>query len=181
MRLRRAESVLPSWFALSALRGTSESWQSSTSDFVPFASGDASVTNGVLGLFDTSQVTNGTYTLRLTALNLGGNSASTSINVVVEGGAKLGQFAVSFTDKSLSIGAFPLQVMRNYDSRNRGVQGDFGYGWGLGLSEAFLTENRVIGESWTQQSSGGFIPTYSLFESQTHVVTVKLEDAQTKD
>ncbi len=148
-----------------------------TGDYVEFASGGAPVTGGLLGKFDPTMVEDGIYSIRLTARNLGGQTALTSIVVEADGGTIVGPFTLSFQDKVLLLGSFPLTVTRTYDSRNK-VKDDFGIGWRLMLSGPKLTQNIVLGTEWEQLRTGGFIPTYYLQETDEHVVTITFDDNQ---
>ena len=152
-----------------------------STDYTVFASGDLEREDSVLGTLDPTMLSNGFYDIRLWAQDLNGLSSTVNVVVSVTGDLKLGQFAVSYKDKSLNIGRFPLDVTRSYDSRNRSVKGDFGYGWAISLSDVELIENRSPGQSWTMDSASGFIPVYYLSPTRPHTVTVKFaEDSEEK-
>jgi hypothetical protein len=61
-----------------------------TDDFRLVAQGNTTVTNGVLGKFDPSLLENDTYTLRLTAEDVGGNISVVEETLSVAGELKLG-------------------------------------------------------------------------------------------
>ena len=152
-----------------------------SSDYTIFASGDREKENDILGSLDPTLLNNGFYDIRLWAEDLNGRTSTANVVVSITGDLKLGQFAVSYKDKALNIGRFPLDVTRAYDSRNRSVKGDFGYGWSISLSDVELIENRSPGQSWSMQSAGGFFPTYYLTPTRPHTVTVKFaEDSEEK-
>ncbi len=144
-----------------------------TNNFTPFVTGNSEVIDGVLGTFDTSMLENGFYVIQLSAEDVNGLSSYTSVVISVAGDLKLGQFAVSFQDKKLNVGLFPITVTRNYDSRKRTESGDFGFGWNVSLTDAKLSQNRIIGFSWQVQSQGGFITQYALVPTRPHTVSIK--------
>ena len=149
--------------------------QQGTDQFVEFAAGTSPVTNNVLGSFDPTALPNGIYTIRLTALSLAGNQAVASRVLQVAGTRKVGLFTISFRDKVIPIGNFPLTVSRSYDSRDK-TQGDFGIGWKLKLADAKLEEKAIIGADWQQSASGGWFPTYSVMPTKSHTVTITFGD-----
>ncbi len=144
-----------------------------SSSFTEFVSGNQEVINGDLGTFDASMLENGFYQIQLSATDVNGRTSFTSVVVSVAGELKLGQFTVSFQDKNLNIGMLPLTVTRSYDSRNRSTVGDFGHGWEVSFNDVKVTQNRIIGVSWTTQNQGGFIPQVALVPVRPHTVSVK--------
>jgi RHS repeat-associated protein len=146
-----------------------------TGAFTAFASGKTPVIRGVLGKLDPSLVLNGMYEIELTATDFQGQSVSTSIDVVVEGNLKVGNFTLSFTDLEVPVAGLPIQVVRTYDSRDKRV-GDFGVGWTLSLSNVRLQEDGPVGESWQGTRSSGLIPTYCIRPTREHLVIVTLPD-----
>lgn len=95
----------------------------------PIATGTGPVTDAALGLFDTSLLRNGVYILDLTAQDSLARSATATRVVVVEGGAKPGEFGFSVQDLVVNIAGIPLSITRSYSTLNRERSGDFGYGW----------------------------------------------------
>ena len=63
-----------------------------TEDFTEVFSGTEPVTDGVLGTFDSSLLQNDSYTVRLTAEDLGGNVVSVDETVSVAGRSQAGEF-----------------------------------------------------------------------------------------
>ncbi|NEQ95699.1 MAG: hypothetical protein F6K30_03040 [Cyanothece sp. SIO2G6] len=124
----------------------------------PFAGGTATVlaegtneiTEGVLGEFDGTLLRNDSYILELTATDAGGNTASTSTVVDVEGDLKIGNYTLSFVDLSIPLTGIPIVVSRTYDTLNANVSDDFGYGWSMGLRDTDLTDN--VGKSGLEDS-----------------------------
>ena len=101
---------------------------------VEIATGTAPV-DGVLGRFDPSSLANGTYTLRLYAIDKNGLESSLEHEVYVTGDLKLGNFTLSFTDLSIPVSGIPITVTRTYDSLNADSRDDLGYGWRLELRD----------------------------------------------
>jgi Putative Ig domain len=66
-------------------------------DFKEVFRGTSNVTNGVLGKFDPTNLSNDSYILRLTAYDTSGKASSIEQEVTVEGELKLGNFRLSFT------------------------------------------------------------------------------------
>jgi RHS repeat-associated protein/uncharacterized repeat protein (TIGR01451 family) len=140
--------------------------------FTTFATGSGPV-NGPLGTFDPTLLLNGTYVIRLTTLN-GSFQASTSVIVNVTRNVKVGVFTVSFNDLTVPVAGIPIQVIRTYDSRDKG-QGDFGVGWRLSLADVRLQKSRNLGLGWQESVtlSGPFqIPTYCLDSTTSKIVTI---------
>lgn len=83
---------------------------------------------------------NGLYNIRLTVYSEK-KSVSLENIISVEGNMKIGNFSMSFQDMDFNISGLPLTVIRTYDSRNRGTNGDFGYGWDMSTAGLTLTES----------------------------------------
>lgn len=145
------------------------------STFTRIASGTAPVINGVLGTFDPTMLLNDLYTVRLTVFTISGVSVSTSVSYAVEGGPKIGNFTLSFTDLSVPVSGLPITVIRNYDSRDKKV-GDFGVGWTLELRQGSYRNNRKPGLGWEIES--GFLPCQQVREKLSHSTVVRLSDAE---
>jgi choice-of-anchor A domain-containing protein/RHS repeat-associated protein len=113
------------WYTLSYAKAGS-------AQFTVFKTGTESVASGVLGTFDPTLLSNGSYVIRLQAADDEGNVSTATTLVAVEGMLKLGNFSLSFDDMTVG-NAFPITINRSYDTLNAGVQGDFGNGWSLNL------------------------------------------------
>lgn len=68
---------------------------------------------GPVGTFDPSLLKNGLHTLRLVATNRGGQTAETTLSLMVLGDFKVGHFTVGFVDLSVPIHGVPLVVTRS--------------------------------------------------------------------
>ncbi len=116
------------------------------------ASGRTNVGPAVLGTFDPTVLLNGPYVIRLMGQDVNGLKRAEVALVNVAGEAKIGNFAVEFTDLQVPLAGIPITVVRSYDTLKAGDEGDFGYGWSLGLRDARILESAAIGEG------GAFTP-----------------------
>ncbi|HZS44651.1 MAG TPA: DUF6531 domain-containing protein, partial [Blastocatellia bacterium] len=140
-----------------------------------FATGSGSMLGATLGTFDPTVLLNGTYTIRLTATDQGGQTSSTTVSVIVSRNQKVGNFTVSFNDISVPLPGLPIQVVRTYDSRDKS-QGDFGIGWAMSLSNIRIEKTGTLGDHWKEDSTGGLLPTYSLQSTKPRIVTIIFPD-----
>ena len=147
-------------------------------DFSVFASGTTPVVNAVLGQFDPTLLLNGIYDVRLTAEDTSGNVASVTRSYEVDGGAKIGNFTISFNDLIIPVSGIPITITRTYDSRKR-TTGDFGVGWTLDIKNLELQESVPLGTAWEQRAtSGGIFTTYTLEPTRPHFVIVRFPDGR---
>jgi len=144
-------------------------------EFQGFATGTASVTDGVLGQLDTSLMENGIYDLRLAAEDSAGNTAWTQVAIQVAAQLKVGAVSLVFRDMKIPVSGIPLMINRRYDSRDKG-KGDFGYGWRLDANSVKLTLSGALSEGWDQLRTGSFIPTWQLVPSAAHYAMVDYPD-----
>src|SRR4029079_5278775 len=70
----------------------------------------------------------------------------------VSGNAKLGNFAVEFTDVELPLAGIPITIKRTYSSLLASRSADFGYGWAVSQQDADIAET-------VPQTGSGFIST----------------------
>lgn len=98
------------------------------------------LTNAVLGRFDPTVVLNGGYLIRVSAYDVNFVGRKEGALVFVSGNLKFGEFRLEFTDLSIPVAGIPITVRRVYDTRDSRRQGDFGYGWSLGVQDARLLE-----------------------------------------
>ncbi|HLY99341.1 MAG TPA: Ig-like domain repeat protein, partial [Candidatus Angelobacter sp.] len=150
-----------------------------TGNFVTFASGSGTVTNGALGTFDPSLLLNGSYTIRLMSTDNLGQSKSTFVDVIVSRNRKLGLFTISFNDLTVPLPGLPVQIVRTYDSRNGANQGDFGFGWTLSLSNIRLQKSRSLNTFWEETLIlGNLLPQYCTLSDNNKFVTVTFPDGR---
>ncbi len=121
--------------------------------FTTFGQGTTQVTNGVLGTLDPTLLLNGAYTLRLTVFDANGNTATAEAPFVADGGMKVGNFTLAYTDLTVPLAGLPIQITRLYDSRDKST-GDFGVGWRLGIKALRLSTSGVQGAAWEVVQQG---------------------------
>ena len=115
----------------------------------------------VLGQLDTTTIANGMYQIALRVVDINGVETITSVTVSVVSNLKLGQFHLSFTDIKAPATGMPLMLTRLYDTSNRMVAGDFGYGWAASAQNISVQKNQTFGLSWqvvAQQLNSCIIP-----------------------
>jgi RHS repeat-associated protein len=145
--------------------------EASAPAWVTLASGTTPVSNGVLAAFDPTALLNGIYTIRLVATDAAMQTSTASVSAVVEGEQKVGNFSLSFLDLDVPVAGLPIQVIRNYDSRDKAA-GDFGVGWRLGLKSVRLDKSGNLGLHWEETRSGGLLPIYCAVPTRAQVVSV---------
>jgi RHS repeat-associated protein len=145
-----------------------------TTDWTVFASGTTPVAASALGQFDPTTLINGAYTLRLTVYDSGGNASVASVGIVVSGQQKPGLFKLSYVDLNVAAAGIALTVTRAYDSRDK-TQGDFGFGWQLGLNTMRVAPSTTLGSSWHVAGGG---TSYALVPDKAHSVAVTLADGR---
>jgi large repetitive protein len=99
--------------------------------YTEFLQSDTPVTNGQLGVWDTSLLINDEYVIRLEVATNTGIVNVVEHNVGLAGELKLGNFRLSFTDMVIPVAGIPIEITRIYDTLQADRQGDFGYGWRL--------------------------------------------------
>jgi len=104
----------------------------------------------VNGQFDPSMLRNGVYLLSMEATDTGGRTSAIQHVVTVEGGLKVGNFAVSFDDLAIPMGGLPLTLTRSYDSRRKHEAMDFGYGWSINYQAVTVEESVEPSRGWRQ-------------------------------
>ena len=122
-----------------SLRGTGQ-WRT-------LATGTAEVAGEIVATFDPTLLQNDIYDLRLTATDFSGNATAEEIFFNVEGQAKLGNYALEFTDLVVPLAGIPITITRQYDTLNANQSGDFGFGWNLSISEANIRETIPVTQS----------------------------------
>ncbi len=131
-----------------------------TNDFSLIQEGTEAVEGGALGVMDPTTLLADLYDLRLTVNDANGNQSESIVPFEVEGDLPVGQFSLKFTDLSVPLAGFPLEVQRTYDSRNKS-KGDFGIGWNFNYQSIKVRSNQVLGENWIGRAVGlsfGIVP-----------------------
>ncbi len=98
------------------------------------------LTEAVLARFDPTALLNGAYLIRVTAYDQNRQGRQEGVLVNVTGNLKFGEFRVEFPDLAIPVAGIPITIKRIYDSRDAARQGDFGFGWSLGIQDAHLLE-----------------------------------------
>lgn len=132
-----------------------------------FAEGYANVIDATLGTFDPTMLANDAYRIRLTATDTNLNTAWTEATISIEGNAKLGEFALEFTDLQIPLAGIPITITRRYSTLEAGRQGDFGYGWSLAWADARIRETLPVGPN--EQQLGSLFGSVASFERGTRV------------
>ena len=96
---------------------------------------------GTIGTFDGTTLQNGEYIVRLTATDSAGNTQISLIDLNVIGDNKPGRLTKTVTDLRVPVAGLRITINRIYDSLERGVVGDFGFGWKLGTSVEVSTDS----------------------------------------
>jgi YD repeat-containing protein len=109
-----------------------------SNNFTEIARGTNPVSDGFLGQLDPAILSNDAYTLRLFALDAGGNQSVIETEVSISGELKLGNFQLSFTDLSIPVSGIPIILTRTYDTLNANNNDDFGYGWRMEIRDTDL-------------------------------------------
>ena len=99
--------------------------------FTQFHESTAAVTDGELGVWDTSLLLNDEYVIRLEVTTTDNVVNIADHNVGLGGNLKLGNFRLSFTDLIVPVAGIPIELTRIYDTLHADRQGDFGQGWRL--------------------------------------------------
>jgi RHS repeat-associated protein len=114
-------------------------------DWTVFHQSTQEVINGELAVFDASNLTNDAYAIIVAGFDVNGRGYAAPTLVYVEGNLVLGNFRLEFTDLSIPLVGIPIQVSRVYDTLNAQDEGDFGFGWTLGVQDARIVEALAIG------------------------------------
>ena len=69
----------------------------------------------------------------------------------------------------LSVAGAPVTVIRGYDSRDRHVSGDFGYGWNISTCGVTITKSCDLSKDWRMTTSGY---NYVFSPTRPHIVSV---------
>jgi RHS repeat-associated protein len=145
--------------------------------FTTLATNTSVVSNNKLGSFDPTLLLNGTYVIRLTSVNTSGQFATASTTVSVARNLKVGVFSLSFNDLTVPVAGIPIQVIRSYDSRDKG-QGDFGVGWRLSIANVRVQKNRNLSLNWQETQTNGQVPSFCLLATDYKVVTITFPDGR---
>jgi len=151
-----------------------------SSNFVTLAEGSMEFPEQTIATFDATQLLNGLYTIVLQATDQSGQTSSDTIQVLVDGNLKVGNFSFTVVDLEIPVSGIPIRVTRTYDSRRKHEDLDFGYGWTIGYQDVKIEESRTPGQGWAlnQYPSGplGLIPLWCVEPLGNLRVSVTLPD-----
>ena len=108
-------------------------------DYITIAEGTGNI-NGVLATIDPDLYRNDNYFVRIYAQDINGTATVEGFGVGLESQTKPGEFSLEYTDLSIPVAGIPIEITRSYSSLDSSFQGDFGYGWSLGLQDAQIVE-----------------------------------------
>jgi len=151
-------------------------------NFTVLAQGNTAFTDQVIARLDGTMMVNGLYDIVLQAWDQSGHTSSSSIQVLVDGNMKVGNFSFTVVDMEVPVSGIPIRVTRTYDSRRRNDPLDFGHGWSVGYQDVKVDESRVPGKDWALNTypSGplGLVPLYCVEPLGNLRVTVTLPDGR---
>jgi RHS repeat-associated protein len=87
-----------------------------------------------LAALDTTLLANGNYVVRLIATDSNGQELVSQVIITVTGENKPGRMTLVVTDLIVPAAGIPITIKRRYDSLERNLVGDFGYGWSLEMA-----------------------------------------------
>ncbi|HEX6162132.1 MAG TPA: PKD domain-containing protein, partial [Vicinamibacterales bacterium] len=153
-----------------------------TSSFTTITIGTAPVNaGGVLGQFDPTLLANDIYTVRLRVFDRAGRITTISRTYTVTRDVKVGAFSLTFQDLIVPAGNLPIVINRIYDTRDKSV-GEFGVGSRLDIQTMRLRATpTLLGSSWQQTRSGGFLPNYCIVPVGEHKITITLPDNKVEE
>lgn len=115
-------------------------------DWVVIHEATQEVIDGQLAVFDPSTLTNDAYAIAVVAYDANGQGFVQPTMLYVDGNVQVGNFRLEFTDLSLPLAGIPIEITRVYDTLNAADEGDFGFGWSLGVQDARIFEAAAVGE-----------------------------------
>ncbi|GBE76140.1 hypothetical protein myaer87_33670 [Microcystis aeruginosa NIES-87] len=137
-------------------------------DYTLLTKGTQNVTNQQVANLDTRLLANGSYLIKITAFDFSGNGNVQGVILNVTGQNKPGDFSLEYTDLSIPLTGIPIEIVRRYNSLESASQGDFGYGWDLGLQDAKIVESSPDGRDLSEANSD-FFGTSNTFSVGTRV------------
>ncbi|MDB9426649.1 putative Ig domain-containing protein [Microcystis aeruginosa CS-564/01] len=125
-------------------------------DYTLLTKGTKNVTNQQVANLDPRLLANGSYLVKITAFDFSGNGNVQGVILNVTGENKPGEFSLEYTDLSIPLTGVPIEIIRRYNSLESATQGDFGYGWDLGLQDAKIVESSSDGRDLSEANSDLF-------------------------
>ena len=99
------------------------------------------VVNGSSAELDGTLLGNDFYEIELTTWDRAGSGAVATITMALTGDLKIGNFAFTLVDMQVNVGDLPVAIIRSYDTLNKDMAADYGYGWKYTLSTVELKED----------------------------------------
>jgi RHS repeat-associated protein len=99
--------------------------------------------SGTIGTFDATLLASGGYTIQLDAIANGGATQVSQINVTVAGGNKPGRFTSTVTEFKVPLAGIPITISRTYDSLQKSLSEDFGFGWKLNTTIDLAVDSKL--------------------------------------
>ena len=125
-------------------------------DYTLLTKGTQNITNQQVANLDPRLLANGSYLIKITAFDFSGNGNVQGVILNVTGQNKPGDFSLEYTDLSIPLTGIPIEIVRRYNSLESASQGDFGYGWDLGLQDAKIVESSPDGRDLSEANSDLF-------------------------
>jgi RHS repeat-associated protein len=125
-------------------------------DYVLLSEGNSNITNQTVANLDPRLLANGSHFVKITAFDFSGNGNVQGVILNVSGQNKPGDFSLEYTDLSIPLTGIPIEITRRYNSLESSNQGDFGYGWDLGLQDANIVEASPDGRDLSDDASDIF-------------------------
>ena len=124
-------------------------------DYILLTEGNSNIANQTVATLDPRLLANGSYFVRITAFDFSGNGNIQGVILNVTGQNKPGDFSLEYTDLSIPLTGIPIEITRRYNSLESSSQGDFGYGWDLGLQDANIVEASPDGRDLSKDNFFG--------------------------
>ncbi len=115
--------------------------------------------DGVVGRIDPTVLENGLWLVRVEAVDSTATSGFDENGVEVGGFFKPGRYVLGFDDFTMQLPVSTVQILRGYDTLDADKQGDFGYGWSLGVEDVRVETNGPLGRGGfgLESCGGGFV------------------------
>ena len=114
-------------------------------NFITIAEGNEGI-DGVLGTIDPTLFRNDNYFIRVVAQDFNGNINIQGVFLGIDTPNKPGEFSQEFTDLSIPLTGVPIEITRRYSSLDSNIEGDFGFGWSLGVEDAQIQESVPVSD-----------------------------------
>ncbi len=118
---------------------TLEMWPAYNQNAVTTLASNLTANGGdTLATLDTTRLANDSYFIRLVGVDGTSQETHSVIMVTAVGENKPGRVKFTVTDLVVPVSGLPITIGRTYDSLERNLSGDFGYGWSLAIGNPRL-------------------------------------------